>query len=168
VKAMNKKTVLTRSVMALALLALGAAAGYQLANRKQPAAGVAASAGDADRKVLYWYDPMVPTQRFDRPGKSPFMEMQLVPRYADEAGADTGSAVAVSPQAVQSLGLRAGEPADPHRTDQRVRDRAGFGDAAAHTAIHDDVDRHHDTDEQHDRNQPLHVNLLVAWAELPG
>ena len=50
-------------------------------------AGAAAPA--AERKVLYWYDPMVPTQRFDKPGKSPFMDMQLVPRYADE-GDDPG------------------------------------------------------------------------------
>ena len=40
-----------------------------------------------ERKVLYWYDPMVPTQKFDKPGKSPFMDMQLVPRYADEGDA---------------------------------------------------------------------------------
>ncbi|WP_425259789.1 efflux RND transporter periplasmic adaptor subunit [Rubrivivax sp. RP6-9] len=66
----------------------------------------AAAAGTAERRVLYWYDPMVPTQRFDKPGKSPFMDMQLVPRYADEAGAGAGPAVAVSPQAAQSLGLR--------------------------------------------------------------
>jgi hypothetical protein len=79
------------------------AGGYQLANRKQPAATAAASAGEADRKVLYWYDPMVPTQKFDQPGKSPFMDMQLVPRYADEA---QEGGVSVSPQAQQSLGLR--------------------------------------------------------------
>jgi len=36
-----------------------------------------ASAGE--RKVLYWHDPMVPGTRFDKPGKSPFMDMQLVP-----------------------------------------------------------------------------------------
>jgi Cu(I)/Ag(I) efflux system membrane fusion protein len=36
------------------------------------------------RKVLYWYDPMKPEQHFDKPGKSPFMDMQLVPKYADE------------------------------------------------------------------------------------
>lgn len=71
-----------------------------------PATAAATAASAPERRVLYWYDPMVPTQRFDKPGKSPFMEMQLVPRYADEAGADAGSAVAVSPQAVQSLGLR--------------------------------------------------------------
>jgi len=36
------------------------------------------------RKVLYWHDPMVPGQKFDKPGKSPFMDMELVPVYADE------------------------------------------------------------------------------------
>ncbi|MDR7232617.1 hypothetical protein J2X45_003726 [Caulobacter sp. BE264] len=40
--------------------------------RKAPAP----AAGEApDRKILYWYDPMVPAQRFDKPGKSPFMDM---------------------------------------------------------------------------------------------
>ncbi|MGL9774240.1 MAG: efflux RND transporter periplasmic adaptor subunit [Sodalis sp. (in: enterobacteria)] len=34
--------------------------------------------------MLYWYDPMVPGQRFDQPCKSPFMDMPLTPRYADE------------------------------------------------------------------------------------
>ena len=33
-------------------------------------------------RVLYWHDPMVPGQKFDKPGKSPFMDMQLVPVYA--------------------------------------------------------------------------------------
>ncbi|WP_256738012.1 heavy metal-binding domain-containing protein, partial [Paraburkholderia fungorum] len=36
--------------------------------------------------VLYWHDPMVPNQHFDKPGKSPFMNMQLEPVYADEGG----------------------------------------------------------------------------------
>ena len=57
-----------------------------------------------ERKVLYWHDPMVPGQRFDKPGKSPFMNMDLVPVYADEAGAETG--VKVSPGVQQNLGLR--------------------------------------------------------------
>lgn len=34
-------------------------------------------------KVLYWYDPMVPDKHFDKPGKSPFMDMELVPKYAE-------------------------------------------------------------------------------------
>ncbi len=103
-----KPTLVAGAVM----LALGLGAGWGLSQWRlaghpaaaPPTAGPAAPA--PERKVLYWYDPMVPTQRFDKPGKSPFMEMQLVPRYADEAGADAGTAVAVSPQAVQSLGLR--------------------------------------------------------------
>ena len=61
----------------------------------------AASAGE--RRVLYWQDPMVPGQRFDKPGKSPFMDMPLQPVYADE-GSDSG--VKVSPQVQQNLGIR--------------------------------------------------------------
>lgn len=56
------------------------------------------------RKVLYWHDPMVPGPRFDKPGKSPFMDMQLVPVYADS---DPGaSGVKVSPSMQQNLGIR--------------------------------------------------------------
>jgi RND family efflux transporter MFP subunit len=38
-----------------------------------------------EKKVLYWYDPMKPEVHFDHPGKSPFMDMQLEPKYAEEA-----------------------------------------------------------------------------------
>ncbi|TAM11875.1 MAG: HlyD family efflux transporter periplasmic adaptor subunit [Nevskiaceae bacterium] len=45
-----------------------------------------ASSGDKGSagKVLYWTDPMVPGSRFDRPGRSPFMDMDLVPVYASD------------------------------------------------------------------------------------
>ena len=56
-----------------------------------------------ERKVLYWHDPMVPNAKFDKPGKSPFMDMQLVPVYAD-AGAEGGTAV--SARQVQNFGVR--------------------------------------------------------------
>jgi Cu(I)/Ag(I) efflux system membrane fusion protein len=46
---------------------------------------------------------MAPGQRFDKPGKSPFMDMQLQPVYADEAN-DSG--VKISPQVQQNLGIR--------------------------------------------------------------
>jgi Cu(I)/Ag(I) efflux system membrane fusion protein len=59
------------------------------------------------KKVLYWHDPMVPGQKFDKPGKSPFMDMQLVPVYADEAGDD--DKVAISPRVQQNLGIRTAE-----------------------------------------------------------
>ncbi len=63
------------------------------------------SGASVERKVLYWYDPMVPQQKFDKPGKSPFMDMQLVPKYGDEAGGDE-SKVSISPRVVQNLGIR--------------------------------------------------------------
>lgn len=59
------------------------------------------------RKVLYWHDPMVPGQKFDKPGKSPFMDMELVPVYADEAG-DEGK-ISISPRVEQNLGVRTAE-----------------------------------------------------------
>jgi Cu(I)/Ag(I) efflux system membrane fusion protein len=59
------------------------------------------------KKVLYWHDPMVPGQKFDKPGKSPFMDMQLVPVYADE-GSDEGK-VTISPRVQQNLGIRIAE-----------------------------------------------------------
>lgn len=99
-------------ITGLALVAAGVAAGFGVA-RWMPAgtgaAPAAAAAGaPAERQVLYWYDPMVPTQRFDKPGKSPYMDMQLMPKYADEADAE-GAGVAVSAGTVQALGLRTAE-----------------------------------------------------------
>ncbi|WP_122289602.1 efflux RND transporter periplasmic adaptor subunit [Serratia plymuthica] len=63
-----------------------------------------APAAKSERQVLYWYDPMMPGQRFDKPGKSPFMDMQLVPRYADEAEPEGG--VTISARQQQNLGVR--------------------------------------------------------------
>lgn len=101
---------LKKSLAGLTLIAIGVAAGWGLAqwrtdtthagNTTVPQAGAA-----AERKVLYWYDPMSPTQKFDKPGKSPFMDMDLVPKYADE-DAQGSTGISISPQTVQALGLR--------------------------------------------------------------
>ena len=76
------------------------------ATRRHIAAGI--KAGDVDpqtgKKVLYYRDPMVPGNKFDKPAKSPFMDMMLVPVYADGDG--DGSKVTVSPRLQQSLGVR--------------------------------------------------------------
>ncbi|MEO7050263.1 MAG: efflux RND transporter periplasmic adaptor subunit [Rhodanobacter sp.] len=61
------------------------------------------SSTDTARKVLYWYDPMVPAQHFPKPGKSP-MGMEMVPKYADAGGAIEG--VRIDPGTVQNLGIR--------------------------------------------------------------
>ncbi|AIY39464.1 Cobalt/zinc/cadmium efflux RND transporter [Collimonas arenae] len=71
------------------------------------ASGDAAKADSAGKKVLYWHDPMVPGQKFDKPGKSPFMDMQLVPVYAGDAG-DEGK-VSVSSRVQENLGIRTAE-----------------------------------------------------------
>lgn len=105
----STKTLVAGAVLLLVGLGAGWVLSQWLSSGSHAGASATAAAPAApaaERKVLYWYDPMVPTQRFDKPGKSPFMDMQLVPRYADAAGADASTAVVVSPQAVQSLGLR--------------------------------------------------------------
>ena len=58
------------------------------------------------KAVKYWYDPMVPEQRFDKPGKSPFMDMQLVPKYTNAGSNGEEGGVAISSQTRQNLGIR--------------------------------------------------------------
>jgi len=125
---MNAKTIL----MALCAVAAAAGGGYALYragveagmsaappahadHAAAPAPSGAAATGSADpasgRRVLYWHDPMVPGPRFDKPGKSPFMDMQLVPVYA-EPGADpagVGAGVAIDARVRQNLGVRVEE-----------------------------------------------------------
>ena len=76
------------------------------ATRKHITAGL--KAGDVDpatgKKILYYHDPMVPGNKFDKPAKSPFMNMMLVPVYQD-SDADA-SQVTVSPRVQQNLGVR--------------------------------------------------------------
>ncbi len=71
-------------------------------------APLAAGSPAPERRVLYWYDPMKPSQHFDHPGKSPYMDMALQPRYADAVsdGAAEGPGLAVSTADQQALGLR--------------------------------------------------------------
>ena len=109
--------------LSLFLLLAGGSLGYGLAvffpdrsqashtahERAEGAQGAAQSLGE--RKVLYWYDPMYPGTRFDMPGKSPFMDMELVPRYAED---DAGAGIRIEPGQVQNLAVR---------TEKAQRDR---------------------------------------------
>ncbi|WP_207265790.1 efflux RND transporter periplasmic adaptor subunit [Pseudomonas sp. GW101-3H06] len=89
-------------------LALGVAGGYWFAH--QGMSGTPNTAREqslkspGERQALYWYDPMYPQQKFDKPGKSPFMDMQLVPQYA--SGAGDRSSISIDPGVTQNLGLR--------------------------------------------------------------
>lgn len=94
------KTKLTGLVVAA--LALGVAAGWWAGQPRDT--GMAPSMAASAPKAVYWYDPMFPQQKFDKPGKSPFMDMQLVAQYADDkADAQT---LRVDPGQTENLGVR--------------------------------------------------------------
>ena len=117
---MTRKQIIV--IATVAAFAAGGATWYLTAAR--PDAAAPAATAKPERKVLYWHDPMVPGFKSDKPGKSPFMDMQLVPVYddeqgrssvaggrtpgaTDEAGAETGApVVTVRPEVIQSLGVR--------------------------------------------------------------
>ena len=96
---------------ATAGLAIGIATTWFVMHRSADSAPASApgSSAPAEKKALYYYDPMVPAQHFDKPGKSPFMDMQLVPKYAGGSGESAGEGagvVSIDPREVQNLGVR--------------------------------------------------------------
>lgn len=69
-----------------------------------------------EKKVLYWADPMVPGYKSDKPGKSPFMDMELVPVYEDSSSGETKEHAAsgyvpitISTEKQQAIGVRLGK-----------------------------------------------------------
>ncbi|VBB15794.1 efflux RND transporter periplasmic adaptor subunit [Burkholderia stabilis] len=120
-----KKQSLARAALTVcagaALLGAGYVAGMRHAASGAEAAAATTAPGAADattaRKVLYWHDPMVPNQHFDKPGKSPFMDMQLQPVYADEGGGAPG--IRIDPGLQQNLGIR-------YASVRRQQTAAGF------------------------------------------
>ncbi len=93
----TKNFVWTAVALALAVIALVA---YLRGTQQSQSAPQAQS----EPEILYWYDPMRPDQHFDAPGRSPFMDMDLVPKYASEVAGDTE--VLIDPAMVQNLGMR--------------------------------------------------------------
>src|SRR5690606_35943790 len=81
----------------------------EAATRRHMEAGL--KAGDVDpltgRTILHYQDPMMPGKKFAVPGKSPYMDMLLVPVYRDGGAvgeADPGGVISARLQ--QDLGLR--------------------------------------------------------------
>ena len=105
------KRILIGSLFVLMIAVLAGLLGYWL-GKPSPAPNLpvdqnqpsSVTADQSEKKVLYWYDPMYPQQKFDKPGKSPFMDMELQPRYADESG--NSAAVTIDPGITQNLGMR--------------------------------------------------------------
>lgn len=105
---MKPKSAITLVALAIAL---AAASGYWLGSRNAPTSSANGAQTETGRKVLYWYDPMAPGTRFDKPGKSPFMDMDLVPRYADEGAGEEAGGVQISARQQQNLGVRTADVA---------------------------------------------------------
>lgn len=104
-----KKPILWAGLALIALAILGAGAWHfghspHLTETAVPAVGSGVVQDQSGKEVLYWYDPMTPDQKFNKPGKSPFMDMQLVPKYAGASG--EAAAVVVPSQTMQNLGIR--------------------------------------------------------------
>ncbi|MDN0120866.1 efflux RND transporter periplasmic adaptor subunit [Yersinia frederiksenii] len=116
------------SLTLVAVAVISGLTGYLLGRPAPHATSASAISADTatenSRKVLYWYDPMSPGQRFDKPGKSPFMDMELVPRYAGETEEDGG--VTISARQQQNLGVRIA-PAEMRTLNYRL---AGYGTVA--------------------------------------
>ena len=97
---------LKNTALILGSMLIGGALTAALYARLTPV-DAAAPAAEQQRKVLFWYDPMYPNTRFDKPGKSPFMDMDLVPKYADEESAAAGApGVRIDPTQTQNLGVK--------------------------------------------------------------
>ncbi|MDR3347924.1 MAG: efflux RND transporter periplasmic adaptor subunit [Helicobacteraceae bacterium] len=89
--------MLKNAPIALAIVCLAAAIVYYAHSDEAPKQS-------NERKVLFWYDPMYPATKFDAPGPSPFMDMDLVPKYADEEEAERG--VRINLAQAQNIGLK--------------------------------------------------------------
>lgn len=90
--------------------------------RRQSSAVHTAASG---RRILYYYDPMHPAYKSDKPGIAPDCGMELEPFYEGDEAAEKGErmpadAVKVSPDKQQMLGIHV-EPAAAARVSHTAR-----------------------------------------------
>lgn len=96
-------------LLGMLLIVLGAVAGWWWGqDASRPRSGTPTSADTEERTVLYWYDPMSPQNHFDKPGKSPYMDMDLLPKYASANATDNYAAtdIKIDARVTQNIGLR--------------------------------------------------------------
>jgi Cu(I)/Ag(I) efflux system membrane fusion protein len=100
---MSRRTLIAALVASVVVIAISSV----LAVRHHKA--IPATGTTTQQVPSYWYDPMHPGQHFDKPGQSPFMDMQLVPKYTNGAMSDSKGApvnIEIDPRVVQTLGIR--------------------------------------------------------------
>lgn len=95
----------SRFVVAVLLAGLLAGAGGILLDRYLLSGSAPLHAAENGRKVLYWWDPMMPAFKSEKPGKSP-MGMDMVPVYEGEKPVREAGSVTVSSAVVNNLGVR--------------------------------------------------------------
>jgi len=102
-------TNMTRARLATAAGALALVAGgigFGIARLGNTASSPTQQAQTNQRKILYWYDPMIPAEHHDGPGLSS-MGMKTIPRYADDGtGANAMPGVTIDAGSMQRLGAR--------------------------------------------------------------
>ena len=83
---------------------------------------------ERERKILYWYDPMHPQYKADKPGKAPDCGIDLAAKYADEQSPDMPpGSVMLSTDKQQLIGVRTTEV----RREMLVRDLHTTGQITA-------------------------------------
>lgn len=107
---MTISSIQRNAMMALVLVSVLAAggAGYWFGTQGSGTV-MQGQSEEAEADVLYYYDPMFPQQKFDKPGKSPFMDMQLVPKYAGDDKKGDAPSISIDPEIAQNLGIRTAE-----------------------------------------------------------
>ncbi len=91
--------------VAVAAVLTGIGLGWWLADTGSQRSAAQSSARDT-REIRYWAAPMDPNYRRDKPGKSP-LGMDLVPVYADEAGAaDEQPSIRINPTVINNIGVK--------------------------------------------------------------
>ena len=100
------RTPVGRAIILAILLSGGI--GYGVARLTTPSATNVADSKTEGRKILYWYDPMVPQEHYPTADALSSMGMKATkPKYADENVAASGPpGVTVDPAARQNLGIR--------------------------------------------------------------
>jgi Cu(I)/Ag(I) efflux system membrane fusion protein len=96
---MNPRLIL----LAAAGVGLVAVLGFGVGRLTSAPPKATAPAPQTARRILYWYDPMIPMEHHTGPGMSS-MNMTLIPKYADETPGAAG--VQIDPARVQNLGVR--------------------------------------------------------------
>ena len=101
-------------IMATLLLAVGISTGWWL-GRQHPEPQQSGekllttqpAVSPTEPTVLYWFDPMMPEQHFDKPGKSPYMDMELLPKYAESSlTAESQARIHIDSALSENIGMR--------------------------------------------------------------